>query len=151
MNNFEEILNLALKWGRDNYPNAHMTRHAAFARRSLRHASAFANSVTYLVTEASPVGHGTCATSGGYGGPSLREHAVSWSLAKDGATDTRSGITVIYPDGRIPRPGQWSYEKALAFCEPICYGNLPAICKRIAESEYHFDDDPKDTDQLKKL
>lgn len=125
---FEQILKNALAWGRESHPGAHGSRHAAFA-----------NSVAYLTTGA----------SGGYGGPTLREHAVSWSLTGDGVVDTESfAIPIHRPDGRIPRAGEWDYEAAIAFCDPICYGALPAICKKIATVEYFFDDDPEDLKSL---
>lgn len=127
--NFEDILVTAMNWGKTNYPNASTAHHCAFA-----------NSVAYLVTGA----------SGGYGGPSLREHAVSWSLAGDGDINTE-GITLIYPDARIPHPGTWEFEKACEYCAPICFGVLPAICKRISQNEHYFDDDPADLALLESM
>ena len=117
------ILESALNWGKEKYPKA-----------SNYHHSAFANSVNYLVS----------GWSGGYGGPSMREHAVSWSLAGDGYNLDR----LQFPDGRLKRAGQWSFDEALSFCEPICYGSLPSICKRIAVEEYCFNDDPEDLAEL---
>ena len=123
---FDEYLENALKLGRDKYPEAHHSRH-----------SAFANSVTYLLTGA----------SGGYGGPSMREHAVSWSLSGDGYQEfirTNGGVKIVmqFPDGRIKMPGEWEYAEDCAFAEPICYGKLPLICKKIYILEHCFNDDP---------
>ena len=121
---YSEILENALKWGQEKHPESNQHRHAAFA-----------NSVAYLVTGA----------SGGYGGPSIREHAVSWSLAGDGAV--AGGL--LFPDGRVPRAGTWEFKKACAFAEPIVYGKLPAIARRIADEEHCFDDDPADLEELR--
>ena len=125
------ILEDALAWGKVKNPNRNNYRHCAFA-----------NSVSYLVT----------GGSGGYGGPSIREHAVSWSLAGDGynsPVETNLGnINTQFPDGRLPRPGEWEFERACQFAEPICYGQLPAIAKRIYQEEYCFDDDPDDLRDL---
>ena len=59
-----QVLSKALAWAKRNYSQA-----------SAAHRAAFANSVSYLVT----------GFSGGYGGPSLREHLLSWSLGEVGS------------------------------------------------------------------
>lgn len=82
--------------------------------------SAFANSVAYLVT----------GMSGGYGGPSIREHLVSH----------------VYPG----RAGFCTYEDAIAFCEPLCLEELDRRALKIVEIEYCFDDDPRDLELIKK-
>lgn len=123
-----QILEKAKKWGQKHHPRSPVQRHAAFA-----------NSVVYLVT----------GGSGGYGGPSIREHAVSWALAGDGFNSTL-GPTIQFPDGKIPRPGQWNFDQACEFADPIVYGPLPAIASRIVQQEYCFDDDPEDLKFLKK-
>lgn len=129
---YTKILEKARKWGESKHPESSSHRHAAFA-----------NSVAYLVTGA----------SGGYGGPSIREHAVSWALAGDGTNtpiDTNlGGLTIQVPDGRLPRAGEWSFERACQFAEPICYGQLPAIAARIQQEEHCFDDDPADLEELR--
>lgn len=128
---YTEVLSRALAWGKQRHPDAALQRHAAFA-----------NSVAYLVTGA----------AGGYGGPSIREHCVSWSLAGDGfnaLADTSLGaLTLQMPDGRLPRAGDWEFDRACAFAEPIVYGPLPAMAARIIEQEYCFDDDPEDIKAL---
>lgn len=128
-----EILEKAMEWGKQNHPDSPIQRHAAFA-----------NSVNYLVTGA----------SGGYGGPSVREHCVSWALAGDAfnvPTPTNLGmLTMQLPDGRLPQAGRWGFEKACAFAEPICYGGLPSMAKRVYQNEHCFDDDPSDLEVLKK-
>lgn len=128
-----QILARAKDWGQKKYPNAAVQRHAAFA-----------NSVCYLVT----------GLSGGYGGPSIREHAVSWSLIGDGsraiAQTNLGNLTVLFPDGRLPMPGHWDFNRACQFAETIVYGQLPAIAKAIIEQEHCFDDDPEDLKLLGK-
>lgn len=126
-----EILEQAHAWGQEKHPEASAHRHAAFA-----------NSVLYLVTGA----------SGGYGGPSVREHLVSWALAGDGShtsVETNWGPLVMQiPDGRIPRAGSWDFDRACAFAEPIVYGPLPAIAAKVYRMEHCFDDDPADLREL---
>ncbi|AOX04729.1 hypothetical protein BJP34_35715 (plasmid) [Moorena producens PAL-8-15-08-1] len=128
---YTEILKKALDWGQENHPESNLYRHAAFA-----------NSVAYLVT----------GGSGGYGGPSIREHCVSHALAGDGfnvPTDTNIGVmTVQFPDGRLPRGGEWSFQKACEFAEPICYGILPAIAVKVYQTEYCSNDDPEDLKEI---
>lgn len=127
----QEVLTQALEWGKTHHPQAHSTRHAAFA-----------NSVAYLVTGA----------NGGYGGPSIREHCVCYALVGDGdnvPTATNLGLmTMSLSDGRLPRAGTWDFAKACQFAEPICYGQLPALAAQVVASEYCFDDDPADLKQL---
>jgi hypothetical protein len=78
-------LEQAREWAKGKYPDA-----------SQFHACAFANSVQYLVL----------GCSGGFGGPSIREHLCSHALVGDGEnilTPTNFGLlTVSYPDGRLP-------------------------------------------------
>lgn len=130
--NYSEILEKALETGKQKHPDAPNQRHAAFA-----------NSVAYLVS----------GVSGGYGGPSVREHCVSWALAGDGyniTVQTNLGeLTMQFPDGRLPSAGEWEFEKACRFAEPICYGNLPAMAEKVYKQEHCFDDDPTDLEVLK--
>jgi hypothetical protein len=126
-----DVLKLALKWAKLNYPDSNNYRY-----------SAFANSVNYLVT----------GWSGGYGGPSVREHLCSWSLVGDGdidMVDTDSGsFTVLYPDGRLPRAGDWNFDNAIQFCKNICFGILPRLALKVVVQECCFDDDPNDLKQI---
>jgi len=116
---------------------------ANFPNASTYHREAFKNSVRYLTTGFS---------SGS--GPSIREHLCSWALAGDGEisqTFLRSQpITLLYPDGRLPRAGQWGLSRALEFCSPICLGQLSRLALRVVVQEYCFDDDPKDLELVKK-
>jgi hypothetical protein len=122
-----DFLEKAKDWGEKNYPN-----------KSNHRLAAFANSVQYLCT----------GFSGGYGGPSIREHAVSWALAGDGSNhqvESNLGkITIQFPDGRLPAAGEWGFKEACEFAAPICFGNLPAVAGRIYREESCFDDDPQD-------
>lgn len=127
-----EHLQKAMDWARVNRPQS-----------SNYHKAAFANSVAYLTTGA----------SGGYGGPSIREHICSHSLAGDGInTQVMAGnrpLTFQVPDGRLPLPGEWEFDKAIAFCDPICFGNLPRMALKIVVVEHCFSDDPDDLKQVK--
>lgn len=129
---YEKTFRAAKKWSRKHYPETNNYRRAAFA-----------NSVVYLVTGAS-VSFG--------GGPSIREHIVSWSLVGDGVRSTiqteLGELTLLNPDGRIPGPGEWEFEAACEYAAPICFGRLPAIAKTVYAQEHCFDDDPEDLAEL---
>jgi hypothetical protein len=131
VDNFDEIIKMAFDWGKVNYPNSNIYRYEAFA-----------SSVAYLVTGAS-----------GGSGPSVRTHAVSWSLAGDGynvpAQTSMGVLTLQFPDGRLPLAGEWEFNKACEFASPICFGELPKIAFRIYQEEHCFDDDPEDVKILR--
>lgn len=116
---------------------------ANFPDASIYHKEAFRNSVRYLVTGFS---------SGS--GPSIREHLCSWALVGDGEVSQAfiegQPITLLYPNGRLPRAGSWTTERAIAFCSPICFGQLPRLALRVIEQEYCFDDDFSDLELVKK-
>lgn len=128
---YEGILETALIDGQQRHPNAPAQYHAAFA-----------NSVAYLVTGA----------SGGYGGPSCREHAVSHSalLQGGGKATTVGDMNAFVPGPDTVMPGKWSYESAIAFAEPLCFGKLQDIHFQCYRSENCFDDAPSDVEALKK-
>jgi hypothetical protein len=131
-----DTLEKAMNWAQLNHSTA-----------STQHKAAFANSVAYLVT----------GGSGGYGGPSLREHLVSWSLAGlDGIVDSTSiggeAMTLLRPDGSMYRPGQWGFDAAIAHCTPLCFDPAEKyrdLLIKIQEREYCFDDDPEDIKALR--
>lgn len=127
-------LESALEDGKTLHPSAPVQHHAAFA-----------NSVAYLTT----------GSSGGYGGPSCREHSVSWALSgsngRQAQIETQIGtMTAQCPDGSLPPAGKWEYEKALKFAEPLCYGELTELHFKCYKHENCFDDLPEDTEQIKK-
>lgn len=132
----DDSLEKAMQWARDHRPEA-----------SIAHKAAFANSVQYLVT----------GMSGGFGGPSLREHLCSWSLAgESGRTEAVSiggeAMTAIYPDGSLPRAGDWSFEDAVKHCEPLCFNPASDYRDRlmqIQEREHCFDDALEDLEALR--
>lgn len=128
--------------------NAYIEEHYANASES--HKEAFRNSVTYLV--------------GGYSagsGPSLREHLVSWSLAGlEGIVETTEvninqvpvRLSLIYPDGVLPRAGEWELNKALKHASPYCFGpaeDYIKVLEKIAKAEYCFDNDVQDLKALR--
>lgn len=127
-----EVLKKAMEWAKENKPKA-----------SHYHQYAFTNSVNYLVT----------GWSGGYGGPTIREHLCSHALVGDGEnilTRTDLGIiTVSHPDGRLPRAGEWDFDRAVQFCAPICFGGLSRYALKIVCMEHCFDDDPEDLEQIR--
>lgn len=128
----EDILEKALSWAQENYPDA-----------SRQHQCAFANSVQYLVTGA----------SGGYGGPSIREHLVSWSLGNVGAIDVGGiAMTTVSQNKSLPYPGEWKFDVACKFAAPLCFepvSKYKNILIQITEREYCFDDDADDLASLK--
>ena len=130
--NYSDILEKALAEGKSRQPNEPLQHHAAFA-----------NSVAYLVTGA----------SGGYGGPSCREHAVSHAaqLQGGGQQATVGDFNAFVPGPDTGIPGQWSYESACDFAEPICYGPIQEIHFACYRTEHCFDDSQEDIEALKKF
>lgn len=122
------ILEKALAWAKEKHSEA-----------LAAHQCAFANSVQYLCT----------GWSGGYGGPSVREHACSHALAGTtgktaGVQTTDVSLTMLFPDGSLPMPGSWSFEAACKFAEPICFGCITRLHFDCYRTEQCFDDAPED-------
>jgi len=129
-NNAERVLEKALAWAKRNYSQA-----------SPAHQAAFANSVSYLVT----------GFSGGYGGPSLREHLVSWSLGEVGSVSL-GGVAMTTVRPTKPLPGEWQFEEAVAFAAPLCFEPAEAFGEKLLqiwEREYCFDNDPGDLNYVR--
>ena len=101
--NFHEVLDRALKIARERQPQASSQKHAAFA-----------NAVSYAVT----------GYSGGYGGPSVREHAAARVCPHPSEFDT--AIEILIADNG-----------------PI-FGPLTDLHTMCWENEHCFDDDPED-------
>lgn len=98
----------ALRWADANYPEA-----------SVQHRTAFANGVAVLVT----------GESGGYGGPSIREHAIT-----------------AHKNDQI----LWDELAAIALAAPIAFGPLDIeLAQLIAATKQCRDDDPADLAKLK--
>jgi hypothetical protein len=112
MDDFDVILNRALALGQTRHPEVPQAHHAAFA-----------NSVTYAVTGA----------SGGFGGPSMREHWAS-RLAH-----------------RAGRPGELSFDRAVEIVEQACYGPLTIDIARMLDEEHCFDDAPGERELARQL
>ncbi len=108
----QTALSRALKLGEEKYKDAPAAHHAAFA-----------NSVAYALT----------GMSGGYGGPSMREH---WAgrLAHQAGT-----------------PGQIDFEQAVSICEKACYGPLMAEIAQMLLDEHCFDDAPGELEEALRL
>lgn len=86
---------------------------------SLAHKAAFANSVLYLVT----------GESGGFGGPSVREHAAA----------------------RRYGDRQWSFEEAVKVLlreDGVIFGPLTDLHRACWKEEHCFDNDPVDVEAL---
>jgi hypothetical protein len=107
---YTEILERAMALVQERKPDASAQKHAAFA-----------NSVAYVVT----------GMSGGYGGPSVREHAVGHTITGrmsfDGAVEL-----LIKDDGLI-------------------FGPLTDLHRLCWQDEHCFDDDPEDVAALEQL
>ena len=114
INNYSEILKKAYEIGKTNHPDAPNSYHCAFA-----------NSVACFVTGA----------SGGYGGPSVREH-----------TTERLG-------GAIKNMGEWTFDEAVTFCDSICYGEITETHWRIwrENPSLCFDDTEEDLEVLRRF
>ena len=106
-----DILQAARAWGEREYPQASTYKHAAFA-----------NSVQYAIQRA----------SGGYGGPSVREHAVTKALNDAGQSFT-------------------DFEVVCRFVSPVVYGPLTDLHRQVWEDQQVicFDNDPEDERQLR--
>lgn len=96
------------------YPDAHAANHAAFA-----------NSVAYAVTGA----------SGGYGGPSMREH---WASRIVNANGGKGG-------------GNYDLEEACELLKENAYGPLTIGHARMLSMEHCFDDAPGEVEEAQKL
>lgn len=83
------------------------------------HRAAFANVVAYLAT----------GISGGFGGPSVREHAAVWVYRAK--TMTLSEIVIV-----------------LEHAQGVIFGPITKLHAQIYEDEYCFNDDPKDLEIL---
>ena len=131
-----DYLKAAMDWAKEHYSDASMLLKCAFA-----------NSVQYFMT----------GESGGYGGPSMREHLCSWSLAGDnGKVGTinvgGNAMSAIYRDKSLPIAGEWKFDEAIVHCSKLCFS--PASEYRlkliqIQEREDCFDDDPIDLEALR--
>jgi hypothetical protein len=108
----DEVLERAMKLGKEKHPEAPQHHHAAFA-----------NTVATLVT----------GWSGGYGGPSMREH---WAgrVAESKGSD-----------------GSFSFEDAVTAVEEACYGSLTIDHARMMEDEHCFDDAPGEIEEAQRL
>ena len=113
---YEEILQRARQLVEERRPDASPQKKAAFA-----------NSVAYLVT----------GWAGGFGGPSVREHAASRQYGQKG-----------------PLKGLWLFEEAcnllLSEDGPV-FGPLTSFHRQCWAEEHCFDDDPQDAADLAKL
>lgn len=131
-----DYLKSAMSWAIEHHPKS-----------SIQHRCAFANSVLYLVSGA----------SGGFGGPSLREHLCSWSLSGENGSVNAievagEAMSAIYPDGSLPMAGNWLFEDAIAHCSKICFSPVSehrSQLIQIQEREHCFDDDPIDLEALR--
>ncbi len=109
---YDEALTQAMELGKAKHSDAPQHHHAAFA-----------NSVAYLVT----------GMSGGYGGPSMREHQAS---------------RIGHSQGQV---GAYSFEDAVKAVEDCCYGPLTFDHATMLEDEHCFDDAPGEQDQAQQM
>lgn len=109
---YDEVLSQAMELGKKKHPNSLQHHHASFA-----------NSVAYLVT----------GMSGGYGGPSMREHQAS---------------RIGHAQGQV---GAFDFDDAANSVENCCYGPLTMEHAEMLEVEYCFDDAPGEQDQSQQM
>ncbi len=104
---YDLILEKAYEYGQMYHPDAPAEQHAAFA-----------NSVAYAVTR----------TSGGFGGPSMRQHLAA----------------------RLT-PEKLPFDEAIKAVEDCCYGELTEEHARMIIEEHCFDDAPEDLTRAHEL
>jgi len=107
MKSYDDILTRARKVAEEQRPETSAYKHAAFA-----------NSVAYAVT----------GMSGGYGGPSVREHAAA----------------------RVARP-YMTFEEAcelLLKLDGVIFGPITDLHRAMFRDEHCFNDDPEDLEVL---
>ncbi len=111
---FHQTLETAMQWGKKHYPTASPQKHAAFA-----------NSVAYAAYR----------MAGGYGGPSIREHAVSKAVSQSDVNWQDKPEAEIY-----------------AFIAPIVFGPLTDLHRAIWDDkrmrDISFDNDSADIAEL---
>ena len=100
---YDRVLVQAHSWAKKAHPAASPQRWAAFA-----------NSAAYLLT----------GLSGGYGGPSVREHAAC----------------------RLPRTSD--FDEACRLVDPVVFGPLTDVHRSLWKQECCFEDDPEDMTEL---
>ncbi len=108
----DDILARAYRLGQERHPDAPSQHHAAFA-----------NTVAYLMT----------GWSGGYGGPSMREH---WAA--------RVGT-------RVGTLGSITFDQAVEAIEAACYGPLTLEIARMLNLEHCFDDPEGEPEEALRL
>lgn len=108
---YDDVLGRAMRLGKERHPQAP------------HHHAAFANSVAYLIT----------GMSGGYGGPSMREH---WASRIGHSTGLVSNCT---------------FEQATEAVDACCYGPLTAEVAQMLSMEHCFDDAPGEQEEALRL
>ena len=109
---YDGVLDRAMKLGKERHSNAPQQHHAAFA-----------NSVAYLVT----------GMSGGFGGPSMREH---WASRIGHSAGLVSNCT---------------FEQASEAVEGCCYDPLTYEHACMLDVEHCFDDAPEEVEEARRL
>ncbi|MGH3857231.1 MAG: hypothetical protein ACRDR6_27860, partial [Pseudonocardiaceae bacterium] len=102
---YDEVLNQARGLGEQRHPAAGLEQHAAYA-----------NSVAYGVT----------GMSGGFGGPSMREHQCSRVISNQGGA------------------GTLTFDSAAELLDSLCYGPMTTDIARMRTEECCFDDSEAD-------
>ena len=109
---YHGVLERAMKHGKERHPQSPQHHHAAFA-----------NSVAYLVT----------GMSGGYGGPSMREH---WASRIGHSAGLVSNCT---------------FEQAAEALDECCYGPLTREHASMLHNEHCFDDAPGEVEAAQQM
>lgn len=113
MDKFDWYLDRGYERGRKNHPEAPKEHHCCYA-----------NSVAYAMT----------GRSGGYGGPSMREHLASRIISK-----------------KFGGTRQCTLEQALEALDECCYGPLTVEHATMLRDEECFDDAPGEIEAAEKL
>ena len=111
---YDLILKKSFSYGEEHHPDAPVQHHTGFA-----------NSVAYAVT----------GLTGGYGGPTMREHLASQLVISK------------YGLGN----GRCTFEEAVELLEECCYGKITMAHASILECEYCYGDAPGEIEEAERL
>lgn len=87
-----------------------------------------------------------------FGGPTVRELAVSWAAygRGDALKDSHEGMTAWHLDPRFKTPGTWDFKFACDFAREFCFGPISDFHREVWRSEKNTFGNVPDMKDLKK-